>query len=74
MSKADILEELPNLSVKERDEIRRRLDELDDDAWDRQIEEDAKAGKLDRFAEEALEEYRAGRTKPFPPNAQSCDG
>jgi hypothetical protein len=74
MSKAEILEELPNLTVKERDEIRRKLDELDDDGWDRQIEEDAKAGKLDRFAEEALDEYRAGRTTPFPPDAQSRDG
>ncbi len=74
MSKAEILQELPKLTVKERDEVRRKLDELDDDAWDRQIEEDAKAGKLHRLAEEALEEYRAGRTTPFPPDAQSRDG
>jgi hypothetical protein len=34
-------------------------------AWDRQIEEDVAAGRLDVFAEEALEEYRAGRTRPL---------
>lgn len=36
------------------------------DAWDRQIEEDIRAGRLDKLAEEALEEYRAGKTLPFP--------
>ena len=34
--------------------------------WDRQIEEDIRAGKLDRFAEEALRELREGKTRPFP--------
>ena len=33
--------------------------------WDRQIEEDVKAGRLDQFAREALAEYHAGRTKPL---------
>lgn len=39
-----------------------------EDEWDRQIEEDAKAGRLDNLSAEALAEYRAGRTKPFPPD------
>jgi hypothetical protein len=29
--------------------------------WDAQIEEDIKAGKLDRLAEEALADFEAGR-------------
>ena len=29
--------------------------------WDKQIEEDAKAGKLDRFAGKALENFKTGR-------------
>jgi hypothetical protein len=33
--------------------------------WDRQFETDARAGKLDRLAEEALADHRAGRTKPL---------
>ena len=65
MSKAEILGELPKLSVAERDEIRRKLDELDDDAWDRQIEADANAGKLDKLWAEALDDIKAGRTKPL---------
>jgi hypothetical protein len=43
------------------------LKERFDEEWDRQIEEDVKAGKLDGLAQEALAEYHAGRTEPFPP-------
>ena len=31
------------------------------DAWDKQIEADAKSGKLDKFAESVLEDFREGR-------------
>ncbi len=41
-----------------------------DDEWDRQIEDDARAGRLDHLAEEALAEHRARRTTPFPPDEQ----
>ncbi len=44
-----------------------------EDEWDREIEADAKAGKLDQFAREALAEYHAGQTTPFPPDEQSSD-
>lgn len=39
--------------------------EFQADLWDRQIEEDAKAGRLDKFAEQALAGHRAGRSKPL---------
>ena len=35
-----------------------------DDAWDREIERDAAAGKLDKLMDEALQEHRAGKTEP----------
>ena len=35
--------------------------EADWEAWDRQLEEDIKTGKLDQLAEETLEDLRAGR-------------
>ena len=35
------------------------------DLWDRQIEEDAKAGRLDKLAERALADHRVGRTTPL---------
>ena len=37
-----------------------------EDEWDRQIEQDIGAGKLDKLAEEAIEEHKAGKTRPFP--------
>lgn len=42
-----------------------------EDQWDRQIEEDVKAGKLDQLAQAALAEHRAGHTTPFPPDEES---
>jgi hypothetical protein len=33
-----------------------------EDAWDRKFVEDIRVGRLDRFADEALHEHRAGRT------------
>ena len=41
-------------------ELRKTL-KARDKAWDKQIEEDIKAGKLDHLREEALEGIRAGR-------------
>ena len=35
--------------------------EFDAAAWDRQIEEDAAAGRLDALADEAVQELREGR-------------
>jgi len=40
------------------------------DEWDRTIEEDIKAGRLDALAQEAIAEYRAGKTTPFPPDGE----
>jgi hypothetical protein len=37
------------------------LDEVRADLWDKQIEADAKAGKLDELAEQALKEFKEGK-------------
>ena len=51
---------------REKSEFLERLADVDfDDAWDRQIEADAKAGKLDPLWREAMEDIKAGRTKPL---------
>jgi hypothetical protein len=34
--------------------------------WDKQIEEDAKAGKLDKLLDEAKRDFEAGRCTPLP--------
>jgi len=64
MGKIERLEqEIRALSTQELTELRRWFIEYDAEAWDREIEADVKAGKLDRLAEEALRDYAAGRTK-----------
>ena len=37
------------------------LDELRAEVWDKQIEKDAKAGKLDKLAEQALKDFQEGK-------------
>lgn len=44
-------------------ELRAWFEEFDAAAWDEQLEEDARSGKLDALAGEALEDYRKGRCK-----------
>jgi hypothetical protein len=44
-------------------EFRRWFAEYDAAAWDRQIEQDAANGKLDRLADEALADFRSGSAR-----------
>jgi len=49
------------LSSKDLAAFRAWFAELDAAAWDRQIEEDVAAGRLDALADEALNDLREGR-------------
>ena len=49
------------MSPDELARFRQWFAEFDSDAWDEQIEADAATGKLDKIAEDALAEYRAGK-------------
>lgn len=53
------------LSGAELAAFRRWFYEFDAKLWDAQLEADAKSGKLGALANEALAEYRAGRTRPL---------
>jgi hypothetical protein len=62
----EIIEAVKSLGVEEKGEFLTRLGEVDfDDAWDRQMEADAQAGRLDHLWQQALDEIKAGRTKPL---------
>ena len=50
-----------SLSPKELAAFRSWFAEYDADAWDRQMEEDVAAGRLDTLAAEALSDWREGR-------------
>jgi len=64
MSKVENIErEIQKLTPSELEAFRRWFREYDSDEWDRQIEEDVRAGKLDKLAEEALAAHRAGKSK-----------
>ncbi len=43
--------------------FRKWFQRFDSDAWDHQIERDVRAGKLARFAKEALTAYKAGKAR-----------
>jgi hypothetical protein len=56
-----IEKEIMKLSEDEMVKLRQWFAEFDSDLWDSQIESDAASGKLNKLAEEALEEYKAGK-------------
>ncbi len=63
-----ILEEVKSLSSQERQELWDRVaaeaaSDLDD--WERQIERDSNAGKLDHLLAELKDDIKAGRVKPL---------
>jgi len=64
MSKVESLErEVAKLTPQELAAFREWFSKYDADAWDRQIEEDVKAGRLDRLADQALAAHDRGETK-----------
>ena len=63
MSKVDNLEDrIKGLSPAELAAFREWFLRFDAEAWDRQLESDANAGKLDQFADRALRDHAAGRS------------
>lgn len=56
------IEKLPAADV---DRLRAWLAEYAERLWDEQIECDERAGRLDAHIDRALEEHRAGRTRPL---------
>ncbi len=58
---AEIEDAVRRLSPEDLAAFREWFVQLDAEAWDRQIEGDVAAGRLDSLAEEALEDLRQGR-------------
>jgi len=55
--------EIQKLNRADFEAFRNWFREYEADAWDRQIEEDVQAGKLDKLADEAFAAHKAGKTK-----------
>ena len=60
-----IEQEIQALSPEELAEFRAWFMEFDWAIWDRQIERDAEAGRLDDLAARALRDHAAGKTTPI---------
>lgn len=64
MSELEQLEQrIRNLSPDELAKFREWFIEFDHLMWDRQIEADSKAGKLDGLVAEALADFKAGKAR-----------
>lgn len=44
-------------------EFRAWFEEFDAETWDKQFEEDASSGKLDKLANQAISDFKAGKCK-----------
>lgn len=63
MSRVENIErEVEALSPAELTSFRKWFASFDARAWDRQLEQDAEAGRLDTLADEALKEHQGGNT------------
>jgi hypothetical protein len=66
MSKVEQLEEqVKSLSPDELAEFRSWYEKFDWEAWDRQVADDDRAGRLDALADEALHEHARGKSTPL---------
>ena len=58
----DIERAISQLSEEDLAKLRAWFEEFDAQVFDEKIEQDAKAGKLDKLAADAIADYKAGRT------------
>jgi hypothetical protein len=66
MTKLENIErQIEALSPEELAQLRAWFLEFDWAAWDRQLEADVQAGKLDRLAQQARGDHAAGKTTPL---------
>ena len=66
----EIEEAIAHLPQEDFLRLRERIQQRFEDQWDEQFEKDVAAGKLDQLGEQALAEHRAGRSRPFPADAE----
>jgi hypothetical protein len=65
MSVKDIEQAIAQLPPAEIVELSEWFEEFQHQLWDKQIEQDAKAGKLAKLMEQAKADYAAGQCKPL---------
>lgn len=66
MSLSELKDVILQLSFEERAELNRLLYGWERDDWDKQIAEDAKAGRFDEMIKRAEADLKAGRVRELP--------
>ncbi len=64
----EIERQIDQLPADEFAELMKHMLALDQERWDRQMDEDAAAGRLDRLVDEARAAREAGLLKDWPPS------
>ena len=59
----DIQSAIKNLSKEDKVALREWFQQLDAEEWDKQFEEDAKSGKLDDLGNQAIADFRSGKSR-----------
>ena len=59
----EIEEAVSQLSEDQLKKFRVWYEKFDSDMWDKQIEKDVAAGKLDALAEDAISDHKKGKTR-----------
>ena len=65
MSVQELESAIARLSPPELAQLAEWFDRYFAERWDRQIEEDSRAGRLDRLIQEAGQDFEAGRCRPI---------
>ena len=63
---AEIKAAIARLTLEERAEVARCLHEWEDDAWDKQMQQDLAAGKLDRLLAKVDNDIAEGKLRDLP--------
>jgi len=61
----ELTSEVQQLSREELSAFREWFRKYDSDEWDKEIEEDISAGRLESLANKAIADHKSGRTKEF---------
>jgi hypothetical protein len=59
----DIQSAIKNLSKEDKVALREWFEHLDAQEWDKQFQEDAKSGKLDDLGNQAIADFRSGKSR-----------
>ena len=63
MTIQEIERAIAELNPRELARFRQWFEEFDAQVWDEQFERDAKSGKLDKFANKAINDFRTGKAR-----------